>query len=219
MRLNMTIDRTLKDKTPDFCIGVLVFKASVMIDDQLTNLIHQKEQEVQTQYTLKSLLKTPNILVARNAYKAYGKDPSRYRLAVESLFRRIIKGNTLYRINNLVDLGNYLSLHFQKSTAVLDLDKIQGDIFIRLGKDEPYEGIARGDINIKDIPVYVDEVGPFGSTTSDTPRTMITNESSNILLLIISFTGKDGLDDELAFAKQMVEAYAKATVTSSFVVS
>ena len=41
--------------------------------------------------------------------------------------------------------------------AVLDEDKIIGDILIRIGEEEPYEGIGRGNINIKNIPVYCDQ--------------------------------------------------------------
>ncbi len=123
---------------------------------------------------------------ARDAYKAYGKDPSRYRLATESLYRRLSKGNKLYRINNVVDIGNILSLEFRKSVAVLDYDNIQGDINIRLGKSsDEYFGIGRGKLNIENIPLYEDSIGPFGSTTSDTERTMITNKTSKIAFAVI----------------------------------
>ncbi|MGS0971942.1 MAG: B3/B4 domain-containing protein [Candidatus Izemoplasmataceae bacterium] len=216
--MKITIDSMIKDKTPDFCIGVLSFDATAKKSSDLDDLIAQKEQEIMANYTLKTLLKTPKILEARNAYKTYGKDPSRYRLAVESLFRRIIKGNKLYRINQLVDIGNYLSLHLKKSTAVLDRNQIQGDVLIRLGKAEPYEGIARGEINIEQIPVYVDLKGPFGSTTSDTTRTMITDQTTSVLVFVISFTGKEELSEELAFAKTLFTQYAGALNIETFIV-
>ena len=43
------------------------------------------------------------------------------------------------------------------------------------------------------IPLYVDEVSPFGSPTSDTERTSITSSTKKILLMVICF---DNLDDE-----------------------
>jgi DNA/RNA-binding domain of Phe-tRNA-synthetase-like protein len=217
--LTITISKEIKDKTPNFAIGVLLFDAAIKEDSELSDCIDQLEQDIQKRFTLQSLLQTPKILEARNAYKAYGKDPSRYRLAVESLFRRIIKGNTLYRINNLVDIGNYLSLKLQKSTAVLDAKKIKGDIKIRLGKDEPYEGIARGHINVEHIPVYTDDIGPFGSTTSDTTRTMITNHTQSVVLFVISFTGQEELMQDLAVAKDAYEKHADATNIRSFIVN
>lgn len=209
--MNINIAKEIRDKTPDFCIGLLTFSAKFTECSNLDQSMDVLENDIKESFTLSSLIKTPKILAARDAYKLYGKDPSRYRLAVESLYRRIIKGNKVYRINNLVDIGNYLSLKLQKSTAVLDFDKISGDILIRLGKNEPYHGIARGAINIENIPVYVDQIGPFGSTTSDTERTMITKESTNILLFIISFTGANELEAELDLSEELFSNYADAT--------
>jgi len=207
----ISIDASIKDTTPNFCIGVLRFDAKVMDSSVFGPMLDKIEQKVASDYTLKSLLKTEGILDARNAYNAYGKDPSRYRLAVESLYRRIIKGNKVYRINNLVDIGNYLSLATKKSTAVLDLDQIKGDICIRLGKEEPYEGISRGELNVENIPVYVDKQGPFGSTTSDTPRTMIQENTKSVLVFIISFTGPKDLTHDLHLATGLFQDYAGAT--------
>lgn len=205
------IDSSIKNQTPNFAIGVLSFDAKLQSVPEVDKVLEEMEKKIAREFDLKSLLKTPGILDARNAYKTYGKDPSRYRLAVESLYRRVIKGNKVYRINNLVDLGNYLSLATKKSTAVLDKDKIQGDILIRLGKEESYEGIARGQINVEHIPVYVDELGPFGSTTSDTPRTMIDETSKSVLLFIISFTGSEELNAELDLATKLYQSYANAS--------
>ena len=95
--------------------------------------------------------------------------------------------------------------------AVLDEDKIIGDILIRIGEEEPYEGIGRGNINIKNIPVYCDQIGPFGTPTSDTPRTRITEQTSNVLLFITSFNGKDGLEEDVAMAKELFTHFAEVS--------
>ena len=83
----------------------------------------------------------------------------------------------------------FIAIDTNRSVAVLDYDKIVGDVNIRLGtENDIYEGIGRGIINVNNIPLYDDEVGPFGSPTSDTPRTMITDETKKILLMIICFS-------------------------------
>ena len=110
-----------------------------------------------------------------------------------------------------MDIGNVLSARTQRSVAVLDEDKIQGDILIRIGQDEPYEGIGRGNINIENIPVYCDEVGPFGTPTSDTPRTRITEETKTILLFITSFNGTDGLLQDVELAKDLFSRFGQMT--------
>ena len=80
-----------------------------------------------------------------------------------------------------------------------------------LAKDEPYEGIGRGNINIENIPVYCDEVGPFGTPTSDTPRTRITEETKTILLFITSFNGTDGLLQDVELAKDLFSRFGQMT--------
>ena len=148
----------------------------------------------------------------RAGYKALGKDPSRYRLSTEALLRRLIKGNGLVlMLITLWILEIFYLLRTQRSVAVLDEDKIQGDILIRIGQDEPYEGIGRGNINIENIPVYCDEVGPFGTPTSDTPRTRITEETKTILLFITSFNGTDGLLQDVELAKDLFSRFGQMT--------
>ena len=158
----ITLDKQLKEKVPGYCLDIMSFDTEVTpTQESLKQEMEQLEKEMMEQLTLETLLKQPRIAAARAGYKALGKDPSRYRLSTEALLRRLIKGNGLYFVNNAVDIGNVLSARTQRSVAVLDEDKIQGDILIRIGQDEPYEGIGRGNINIENIPVYCDEVGPF----------------------------------------------------------
>jgi len=205
------IDDTIKNITTNFNVGVITCKVKIKDDVRIDEIIEKCENKIHSTIDIKDVVNLPIIKEARDSYKAYGKDPSRYRLAVESLYRRLSKGNKLYRINNVVDLGNILSIETKKSIAVLDSDKIIGDVLIRLGqKDEEYFGIGRGRINIENIPVYEDDVSLFGSSTSDTERTMITASTKSILLLIISFTGKDDLQAEINYAKELYTEYADA---------
>ena len=44
------------------------------------------------EYSLADVLNIPLIKESRDGYKAFGKDPSRYRLVCESLLRRLVKG-------------------------------------------------------------------------------------------------------------------------------
>jgi DNA/RNA-binding domain of Phe-tRNA-synthetase-like protein len=206
----IVIDKSILNIIPDFDIVALEMDVILEASDIISELITQVEEQIFEEYSLTDVLNIPLIKEARDGYKALGKDPSRYRLACESLLRRIVKGNKLYRINNLVDLGNILSIKTNRSVAVLDRERIEGDILIRLGTtDDEYYGIGRGLINVSNIPVYVDEVGPFGSTTSDTERTAISNDTKKILLFIICFS--DSYKDEnLELATKMYENHASA---------
>ncbi|XMB85538.1 phenylalanine--tRNA ligase beta subunit-related protein [Mycoplasmatota bacterium WC44] len=217
--MKITISNEILDSVPKFNIAVIKLNGNIQKYILLDEEINKIEEEIDNQYNIEDVIKIPNILDARNAYKAFGKDPSRYRLACESLFRRLSKGNKLYRINNAVDAGNLLSIKTQKSVAVLDLDEIKGDILIRLGKDtDDYHGIGRGKLNIDRIPLYEDDLGPFGSTTSDTERTMITSKTKNILVFIISFNGSKQLEEDINLCKEIFENFVDVNIISSTII-
>lgn len=154
--------------------------------------------EYPTLYNYDEITKIPKLKITRDGYKKMGKDPSHTRPACEALLRRIVKGNSLYRLGDVIDVGNILSILTLRSVCVVDLDKINGDVVIRLGKKEDiYEGINRGLINVTNIPVYTDNIGPFGCPTSDTLRTCVTSSTKRILVMIICFDESEkDLDEE-----------------------
>lgn len=160
--------------------------------------------------TTESLKQMSGIAATRRVYKACGKDPSRYRPASEALIRRILQGKELYQIDTLVDLINLASIRFGYSIGGFDADKFVGDT-LTLGvgrKDEPYEGIGRGVINIEGLPVYRDEEGGVGTPTSDHERTKITLATTHMLVLI---NGYDGNEEQVManarFIRQLVVDY------------
>ena len=198
--MKVYITKTIADKVKDFNVTALSFKVNIEKSNEETlKAIDEKINEY-LNMPLEEVINLSNIKDARDGYKKMGKDPSRYRLACESLLRRIAKGMGLYYINNMVDIGNLLSITLNKSVAVLDYDKIVGDVNIRLGLDsDEYYGIGRGLLNVSNIPLYCDDIGPFGSPTSDTMRTAISDDTKNVLLFVISFSDKD-LDKDKSVA-------------------
>ena len=209
--MKITIKKEISNLLPNF--NVYAFTMDVKVEDSsvINEKINELEQTINNKYSLEDVLQIPSIRNARDSYKKLGKDPSRYRLACESLFRRLVKGNGLYRVNNVVDAGNVLSIELAKSTAVLDYNKLQGDIHIRIGTgDDIYYGIGRGLINVSNIPLYVDEVSPFGSPTSDTERTSIDYNTTKILLMVICFDDLDkDIIEELSLKTFKDYAYAQ----------
>lgn len=210
--MKITVDKSISDLLPDF--NTLAFIMDVEIkesSDELKGLLKVLEVEVQNMCpTLEDVLKVPLIDEARNAYRTLGKDPSRYKIASESLLRRIVKDRGLYLINNAVDAGNALSIILKRNTAVLDYDKIKGDVIIRKGRtDDLFFGIGRGKLNVSNIPVYVDEVGPFGSSTSDSERTMITNKTKKLLVFVVCFSYTE-VDKAIEITKEIYEKYVNA---------
>ena len=176
----------------------------------VSNLFDELISEIKNQYQITDVVNIPKLKYSRDGYKSLGIDPSRYRLATESLIRRIVKGFDVYRINDIVDLGNILSVKTNRSVCVVDCDKLVGNITITKGKKEDiYEGINRGLVNITNMPVYCDSVSPFGTPTSDTMRTAVSDETKNILVMIICFDKSDYCQDEQLLI-DLYKTYANA---------
>lgn len=127
----------------------------------------------------------PGTEEARGLYKALGLDPTKTRPSNEALLRRALKGETLYRVNTLVDALNLSSLRYQLPFGLYDLAKIVPPVVLRKGgSGEGYEGIRKGAVNVEARPVLVDAVGPFGNPSSDSARTCITLETRSALVVL-----------------------------------
>lgn len=124
---------------------------------------------------------------ARNLYKRFGMDPSRHRPSSEALLRRVLAGKGLYRLNNAVDTCNLASLAFLLPIGMYDLDRIEGDVVLRVGHEgEEYAGIRKGPVHLGGRLGLFDQQGGFGSPTSDSLRTSVTDETSAILAVIMA---------------------------------
>jgi DNA/RNA-binding domain of Phe-tRNA-synthetase-like protein len=122
----------------------------------------------------------------RTMYKRLGLDPTKTRPSSEALLRRVRKGDTLPRINSLVDICNWCSVEVQIPYGLYDLDRIQGDVIqLRVGAPgEGYDGIRKDRVNVAGRMTLVDTAGPFGNPTSDSARTMVTVNTRRALYVI-----------------------------------
>lgn len=121
----------------------------------------------------------------RTMYKKVGIDPTKTRPSNEALMRRVRKGGTIPRINSAVDVINWCSLEFQLPYGLYDASKIAGPVTMRLGQPgESYVGIRKDDVNVAGRIALVDDSGPFGNPTSDSARTMVTLQTTELLALI-----------------------------------
>lgn len=120
----------------------------------------------------------------REIYRAIGLDPTRYRPSSEALLRRVLKGESLYRINTLVNALNYCSLKHLVPYGLYDLEKIQPPVALRRGREgEGYPGIRKEFVNVSDRLCLADAAGPFGNPSSDSDRTKITMGTTRALVV------------------------------------
>ena len=123
----------------------------------------------------------------RTMYKRVGIDPTKTRPSSEALLRRVRKGDSLPRINSMVDVCNWCSFEFQLPYGLYDASNIQGDVTLRIGREgESYPGIRKDDVHVGGRIALVDDVGPFGNPTSDSARTMVTAATTRGLLVVFA---------------------------------
>jgi len=166
--------------------GVAVRERDPALDAEVDRLCASLRQR----YGSGKSSEVPGAADARTLYKALGIDPTKTRPSNEALLRRALKGETLYRINTLVDALNLVSLREQLPFGLYDLARVSPPVTLRRGlAGEQYEGIRKGPVSVEGRPVLVDALGPFGNPTSDSLRTCIGLEAHRALVVAYAPAG------------------------------
>jgi len=127
---------------------------------------------------------------ARDLYHRVGVDPTKLRPSSEALLRRVLRGDELPVINSLVDINNLCSLEFLLPMGLHDLDAARGGLVLRVGRaGERYDAIGKGAYSVEGRITAADDLGPCGSPTSDSQRTMITLTTRRCLMIIYAPLG------------------------------
>jgi DNA/RNA-binding domain of Phe-tRNA-synthetase-like protein len=207
-----SIDGELKAKCPRVALACVTAEVETGgTPEGLDQELRGCEERIMKLPESKAVLESAAILATRAGYKALGKDPARYRGSAEALLRRVIAGKGLPRINNVVDVINMVSFESRLPVGLYDLAHVQGDIVFRAGRaEETYKGIGKYDLNLEGLPVFCDAVGPHGSPTSDSERTMVTLGTKQVIAIIISFGGAEGLERWAERMAELLALYADA---------
>ena len=137
--------------------------------------------------------------LVRTMYKKVGLDPTKTRPSSEALLRRVRRGDTLPRVNTIVDLCNWCSVETQIAFGVYDRDRIAGEaLALRIGAEgEGYDGIRKDRVNVAGRLTLVDAEGPFGNPTSDSLRTSVSTATTRVLFVLFT-PGPTPADDGTA---------------------
>ena len=214
MKVNVRVSQEIERVCPKFvgaCVDAMV--VNTPYNETLWKEIEALSNKFRAELTTESLKEMTSIAATRRIYKACGKDPSRYRPASEALIRRVLQGKSLYQLNTLVDLVNLASIAFGYSIGGFDADKFAGDtLTLGIGREgEPYEGIGRGMLNIKGLPVYRDAVGGVGTPTSDNERTKISGDTCHLVVLINGYDGDEQrVRANAAFIQDLLRKYCES---------
>ncbi|MCH5234737.1 MAG: hypothetical protein J1E16_05535 [Muribaculaceae bacterium] len=185
--------------------------------DSLWSRIESASKILKEKYELSDINKRASILGTRKIYKLLGKDPNRYRPSAEALCRRIINGKGIYRLTTLIDIINLISIETGYSIGGFDANKIEGNkLILDAGsKEDNFNAIGRGQLNIEGLPVYRDEKGGIGTPTSDEERTKLTPDTTKLLMLVNIYQEETSPQEVEAMAKELLSRYANLTSFSS----
>ncbi len=212
--VKITISEEIAKKCPDLhVLAISCDMVNTPSDPELWKEIAQVEDQVKKNFRLEEVNKWLPIKATRQAYKSLGKDPNRYRPSAEALYRRILRGLTLYKIDTLVDIVNLISIKTGYSIGAFDVDKISGEnITLGIGREgEKYEGIGRGCLNISGLPVYRDALGGIGTPTSDEERTKIELSTTKLLMIVNGYSGFEGLNEAGILTENLLKRYVSAS--------
>ena len=87
----ISISKELKEHCPKIRLGCVETDVNVNeSSDELWSEINDQILHISQSLSIESISKIPTIAASRKAYKACGKDPTRYRLSAEALLRRVV---------------------------------------------------------------------------------------------------------------------------------
>ncbi len=131
----------------------------------------------------------PDVAGWREVYSKMGVKPSKYRSSLESLLRRIFKGD-LWSVSNVVDCYDAVSVLNLLPMGAYDVEKIKGDLILRFGREgEKFYPLGAGDSVIDVVPknvVYADEekVCCWLWNYRDTREASISEETKKAIFLV-----------------------------------
>jgi DNA/RNA-binding domain of Phe-tRNA-synthetase-like protein len=185
--MQLQFDGTLKTCIAGVTFGMVTIHGVTVreSDERLWKQVEILSQRLASEFSLDRLSENEQVAAVRSLQKSFGFDPTRYRPSSESLLRRVLKGQGLNQINTAVDVNNLCSLEFLLPMCSYDLRHVEGQVRVRIGSaGEEYPGIGRQVFQAENKVIIADESGIMGSTVSDSERTKVTTETTDILLAI-----------------------------------
>ncbi|MEZ5331239.1 MAG: phenylalanine--tRNA ligase beta subunit-related protein [Thermoanaerobaculia bacterium] len=215
MSAPLRVDPALFTRYPGVLIGVVEVRG---IDNatprpELTEALRGAERAARDRLGATPVAEHERIAPWREAYRAFGAKPSKYRSSIEALARRVLAGDELPSINPLVDLYNRVSLEHLLPAGGEDLAAISGTVELRFaGEGEPAVellGAAEAEPPVPGEVIYADEIGAVCRRWNwrEAARTRLTARTRDALLVVEALppAGRPQLEAALAELTGSVE--------------
>ena len=189
--MKISIDRMIFEEFPLARVGWL--RASVNVSPECERV---KELKKQLEGRLNDIGLSadtvalhPDIARWRNTYSKMGVKPSKFRSSIESLLRRVFKGD-VWSVSNVVDCYDCVSAVNLLPMGAHDIEKLKGSLTLRYGREgEKFYPLGAGDsvidVETKHI-VYADDekVCCWLWNYRDTRMASVSEETKTALFLV-----------------------------------
>ena len=223
-RMFFSIQKELFDILPDLTIGMVVARdvdntrPSKEIDDLLARAV----EEMKKNFIGDKAQDHPRIKPWRTTFSKLAISGSKFQSSIESMARRVLKGDPFPKINPLVDLYNSVSLRYLVPMGGHDLDTIEGNVYLRFAQGwEPFSPMGGGETVIvpKGELVYRDdrEVLTRNWVWRQCEKDKATEKTKNIFIPIdvLGEVGRERADEIIGELFQLIPGYLGGTVLSA----
>src|SRR4030043_1344030 len=219
-----SIQKELFDYLPDLTIGMVVATGldNTHPSSGIDQLLQQAIEALKKKFVGDKVQDHPRIKPWRTAFTKLGISGSQFPSSVESMARRILKGDPFPKINPLVDLYNSISLGYLVPMGGHDLDTLQGNIYLRFAEGwEPFTPMGGGERATvpKGELVYRDdqEVLPRNWVWRQCEKDKATEKTRNIFIPIdvLGEVGRERADEIIQELSELIPRYLGGTLFSA----
>ena len=209
--VRMTIDAEVFERLPNLCLGVIIAKGidNTLERPEVERMLDDAVADAQALLEGIKASEDPRVQPYREAFHELGMSPSRYPSSNIALLKRVAKGQGVWRVNPLVDLGNCISISSGLPLGVHDMGEggeltlrfsRADDIFIPLGESEPDETLEPDEL----IYAHGNIVQTRRWTWRQSEHGKIGPNTETIIVPIDGFIGIN--DDEIVAARDELAA-------------
>ncbi len=162
-----------------------------------------------------SLKEDPVVRCYRDFYWKIGIDPTKTRPSGEALRRRALRGLPFPRINDLVDIGNVVSMRTLIPIGIYDMRFIEFPLTLTISKGDVFFGIGKGEEGkpLQDgVPVMKDSAGKVVHVFPhrDSRITSVRDDTSEALIVGAGVKGvppqkvKNAVDEVISYIEKFL---------------
>jgi DNA/RNA-binding domain of Phe-tRNA-synthetase-like protein len=214
MKFHLNWDSRVLSKFPKLaiCIGIINGVHVEKENEQIKKLKKNVYEEVRAKYNIETLKDNPIVRAYRDFYWKLDIDPTKTRPSGEALLRRVLHGEELPRISNVVDAYNLASMKTIIPISGFNKDNLNPPFQVRFANNgETFTGIGMSKplILTDKVLVLADErqilcIYPY----RDSEYTKITEQTKNVAIVGYGAPGIE--ENQLREAVETTLSYIKA---------